>query len=79
MTYKIGGTTVINSSGQIDWGRIKSAPAFLTGVTSGVAIIGGGDIYVKNGLQVVGTTVRGTETRTNCNCVCVCDCFCDGG
>ena len=79
MTYKIGGTTVINSSGQVDWGRIKNAPAFLTGTTAGIHNIGTGDLHVKFGLRIVGTTVQGTDTRTNCNCDCVCACFCDGG
>ena len=73
MTYKINGTTVI-SGGQIDWGRIKNAPAFLTGVTAGVTVIAAGDIHVKWGLQIVGTTVQGTESKTNCNCDCACNC-----
>jgi hypothetical protein len=49
MAYKVGATTVINDSGNIDWGRITGAPSFGTGDVTGVytssPVNGGGPYF----------------------------------
>lgn len=48
MAYKVGATTVINDSGNIDWGRITGAPSFGTGDITAVNLsnpVNGGGPY----------------------------------
>ncbi len=46
MAYKVGSTTVIDDSGQIDWSRIVNAPASDTLATIAAASAGGVGTYV---------------------------------
>lgn len=78
MAFKIGSTTVINNSSQVDWNRIVNSPAVTDTAATYSSTSGSGNISsTKTYLEKVGSRVRLRNdityrncASTNCNCNC---------
>lgn len=73
MAFKIGSTTVINNSSQVDWGRLINVPSYVASAVNTVSVTNCGS---GSALQVTrsGRSVTLKLANTNCNCNCNCDC-----
>lgn len=80
MSFRIGGTTVINNNADIHWNRLTgvncvTSSAATRNTTSGSGNVVSGTVYhverVNNSMRIVKTT-----QYSNCNCNCQCNCEC---
>lgn len=75
MSFKVGGTVVIDNNGKINWNRLTGLPAKIDTAVQKINITNCGD---GSALQIArtGTTVTVKLANTNCNCNCDCNCLC---
>lgn len=74
MSFKIGGTTVIDNNGNINWSRIVGEPSSIYSAVTKVAISNCG--ASGNYLTVSRTGRDVTVGLRTSNCNCQCDCVC---
>lgn len=81
MSYKIGGTTVIDNNGEIDWGRLKNIKAVMGTSGNYTKTHNCGDkLKSLSGpkLERTGNNIRIRYDKYygDCNCNCNCNCLC---
>lgn len=81
MVYKVGGTTVIQANGKVDWTQVVNVNTGVITINSTMQVVNSG-VELANGyyLSVASNAdLRCYRVLGNCNCNC--DCFCgnDGG
>lgn len=80
MAFKVGGTTVIDNSGNIDWARIKKPVSLHKNTKVVTSSTGSGSLYTETEAGIAfdadgGYHLEVTRNYYNCsNCNCNCRC-----